>query len=126
MCPDQKQPGRCLWGTASPGSAAGCSESIRDRREEQGSGIENTHRHPNKYIRVILQVQGSHWNTDVATCSWTSSGRFFSPPAELWSPGKAQVADGQNPLCLTPVLPDRLPLQALHCRLLPLRMFFFQ
>lgn len=69
-----------IWGTASPGSAAGCSESIRDWREEQGSGIENTHRHPNKYIRVILQVQGSHWSIDVATCSWTSSGRFFSPP----------------------------------------------
>lgn len=39
-----------------------------------------------------------------------ASGRFFSPPAELWSPGKAQVAEGQNPLCITPVLPGRLPL----------------
>lgn len=53
MCPDRKQPGQCIWGTASPGSAAGRSESIRDQREEQGSGIENNHRHP-KYIRVIL------------------------------------------------------------------------
>ena len=54
MCPDRKQPGQYIWGTASHGSAAGRSQSIRDRREEHGSGIENNHRHPNKYIRVIL------------------------------------------------------------------------